>query len=156
MTPDEIRAAISADPALQALVPDTQAIADALSAGRTKVVSRMTSARGLASLLPGGPLQAEMILLKLEATRDALLASTDPSEKLMGAMLRRQLDFLSRDGLDFGDVALRGMIEQLGAQGVLTTDEVAAIKTIGVVPDPVNEYNVRIAVHYNADGTRAE
>ncbi len=36
MTHDEIRAAIAADPALQALVPDTQAIAAALSAGRTR------------------------------------------------------------------------------------------------------------------------
>lgn len=152
MTHDEIRAAIAADPALQAIVPDTQAIADALSVGRTKVVSRMTGARGLASLLPGGPLQAEMILLKLEASRDALLASADPGEKLMGSMLRRQLDFLSRDGLDFGDVAFREIIEQLGAQGVLTAEEVAAIKTIGVVPDPVDEYTVRVAI-YNDDGS---
>ena len=152
MTADEIRAAIAADPALQALVPDTQAIADALSAGRTKVVSRMTSARGMASLLPGGPLQAEMILLKLEAARDALLASTDPGEKLMGSMLRRQLDFLSRDGLDFGDAALREMINQLGAQSVLTAEEVTAIKTIGVVPAPVDEYAVRVAI-YNDDGS---
>lgn len=37
MTPSEIRTAISADPAILALVPDTQAIADALSTGRTKV-----------------------------------------------------------------------------------------------------------------------
>ena len=36
MTADEIRAAIAADPALQALVPDSQAIADALSVGRTR------------------------------------------------------------------------------------------------------------------------
>ena len=38
MTADEIRAAIAADPALQALVPDTQAIAAALSVGRTRYV----------------------------------------------------------------------------------------------------------------------
>ena len=37
MTPSEIRTAINADPAILALVPDTQAIADALSAGRTKI-----------------------------------------------------------------------------------------------------------------------
>ena len=152
MTADEIRAAIAADPALQAIVPDTQSIADTLSAGRTKVVPRMTSARGLAELLPGGPLQAEMILLKLEATRDALLASADPGEKLMGSMLRRQLDFLERDGLDFGSAALRGMIDQLAAQGVLTAGEVTAIKTIGVVSDPVDEYAVRVAI-YNDDGS---
>ena len=40
MNSDEIRAAITADLALQALVPDTQAIADALSVGR-KRSSRM-------------------------------------------------------------------------------------------------------------------
>lgn len=42
MTLDEIRAAIAADSQLQALVPDTQAIADALSAGRT-VVGKLTA-----------------------------------------------------------------------------------------------------------------
>ena len=148
MTHDEIRAAISADPALQALqsAGEMEAVAAALSVGRTKVIPRMTSARGLAELLPGGPLQAEMILLKLEGARDALLVSADPGEKLMGSMLRRQLDFLSRDGLDFGSAALRTMIEQLGTQGVLTADEVVAIKTIGVVPDPIHYTAVIAAV----------
>lgn len=39
MTQDEIRAAISGSPELMALVPDTVALAAALSAGRTRVVS---------------------------------------------------------------------------------------------------------------------
>lgn len=151
MTHDEIRAAIDADPALQALVPDTTALAAALSAGRTKIMPRMASARGLSELL-GGALQAETILLKLEGARDALLVSSEPAQKLMGAMLRRQLDFLARDGLDFGSAALREMVDQLGAQGVLTTGEVAAIKSIGVVPAPVAEYDVRCAI-YADDGT---
>ena len=36
MTPEQIRAAITADPAILALVPDTVAIASALSTGRTR------------------------------------------------------------------------------------------------------------------------
>ena len=152
MTNDEIRAAITADPALQALVPDTQALADALSVGRTKVVPRMTSARGLAELLAGGPVQAETILLKLEGARDAMLASADPAQSLMGSMLRRQLRFLDADGLDFGSPALRGMLDQFQAAGILTAEDVTAVKTIGVVPDPVSEFEVRVAI-FNHDGT---
>ena len=58
MTADEIRAAIAADPALQALVPDTQAIADALSVGRTRWkhtdigVGTIIEALGLAAANP--------------------------------------------------------------------------------------------------------
>lgn len=152
MTHNEIRAAISADPALQALVPDTHALAAALSVGRTRVVPRMTSARGLADLLPGGPLQAEAILLKLEAARDAMLASADDAQRLIGSMLRRQLGFLESDGLDFGAASLRAMIDQFAASGVLTAGEVASIKTIGVVADPVSEFDVRCAI-YADDGS---
>ena len=127
-------------------MPDTQALADALSVVRTKVVPRMTSARGLAELLVGGPMQAETILLKLEGARDAMLASADPAQSLMGSMLRRQLRFLDADGLDFGSAALRAMLDQFQVAGILTADEVAAVKMIGVVPDPVSEFDVRVAI----------
>jgi len=41
MTPQEIRDAITAAPELQALVPDTVALAAALSVGRTRVVKTL-------------------------------------------------------------------------------------------------------------------
>ena len=148
MTPQQIRDAIAASPELQALQAEgnLQLIADALSAGRTRVAPRMVSARGLAEHVPGGPLAAEVILMKLEGARDTMLASQDASTRVMGSLLRRQLGFLAADGLDFGSPALRGMLDQFAAQGVLTAAEVDGLKAIALVPDPVTWYQVRAAI----------
>lgn len=124
----------------------TQAIADILSVGRTQVVSRMTSARGLAEHLPGGPLAAETILLRLEGARDSMLASSDEQQRVLGSLLRRQLGFLAGDGLDFGSGALRGMLDQFGALGILTTQEVAGLKAIAVRPAPITHAQVGAAL----------
>lgn len=112
-------------------------IAAVLSSGRTKLVPRMVSSRGLAALMPGGPLAAEDVLLKLEGARDALLASQDAGQRLMGSLLRRQLGFLAGEGLDFGAAALQGMLDQFAAQEILTESEATALKAMGVAPDPV-------------------
>lgn len=158
MTPAEIRAAIEADAALLAQAraaaseADIEAIAAALSVGRTEVYSRMTSARGLAELMPGGPLAAETVLLKLEGARDNMLASQDANTRVLGSLLKRQLGFLSGDGLDFGSAALRGMLDQFGALGILMTQEVAALKTIGTRPAPISALAVKRAI-YADDGS---
>lgn len=107
-------------------------IAALLSVGRTEVRPRMTSARGLAELMPGGPLAAEAVLLKLEGARDSMLASADAQQRVLGSLLRRQLGFLAGEGLDFGSAALRGMLDQFATLGILTGAEVAALKSIGV------------------------
>jgi len=120
------------------------AIAWVLSVGRTRVFSRMTSARGLAELV--GPLTAETIMLKLEGARDTMLASADQSQRVLGSLLRRQLAFLGGEGLDFGSAALRGMLDQFLSLGVLTVDEVSALKTIGVRPDPITWQQVAAAL----------
>ena len=145
MTPQQIRDAIDASTELQALGQDTQAIADALSVGRTKVVSRMTSARGLAELMPGGPFAAEVVLMKLEGTAATLAASTDQQEKVLASLLKRQLGFLAGEGLDFGSAALRGMLDQFATMGILTAGEVDGLKAIAHAPDPVPEMDVRRA-----------
>ena len=119
-----------------------QAIADVLSAGRTEVYSRMTSARGLAEFMPGGPVAGEIVLLKLEGARDAMLASADGQQRVMGSLLRRQLSFLAGEGLDFGSAALRGMLDQFSALGILTAGEVAALKSIAVRPAPITHTQV--------------
>ena len=145
MTPQEIRDAIAASPELQALGQDTQAIADALSVGRKKVVPRMTSARGLAELMPGGPVAAEVVLMKLEGAAASMRASEDQQQKVIGSLLHRQLGFLSGEGLDFGSAALRGMLDQFVGMGILTADDVAGLKAIALVDDPVSEMDVRRA-----------
>lgn len=148
MTPQQIRDAIAASPELQALqaAGNLQGIADALSVDGTRVVPRMVSARGLAEHVPGGPIAAETILLKLEGARDTMLASQDAGTRVMGSLLRRQLGFLAADGLDFGSAALRSMLDQFAAQGILTAAEVAGLKAIAELPDNVTWQQVKQAI----------
>ena len=138
MTPDEIRAAISADPALQALVPDTQAIADALSAGRTRWkhteigVGTIIEVLGLAAANP---------------VLDALYASPD---------YRHVKPLLDQGRLRLDVVGQAGMLQPLVTGGLLTQVQLDALIARAKEADPVDEYQVRVAIHYNADGTRKE
>lgn len=113
-------------------------VAEYLSQGRTEVRARMTSARGIAERMPGGPIAAEVVLLKLEGARDAMLASANQNDVVLGSLLRRQLSFLAGEGLDFGSAALRSMLDQFVVAGILTSGEVAALKAIAEQPAPVD------------------
>lgn len=138
MTADEIRAAIAADPALQALVPDSQAIADALSAGRTRWkhteigVGTIIEVLGLAAANP---------------VLDALYASPD---------YRHVKPLLDQGRLRLDVVAQAGMLQPLVTGGLLTQAQLDALIARAKEPAPVDEYAVRVAIHYNADGTRKE
>ena len=138
MTPDEIRAAIAADPALQVLVPDTQAIADALSVGRTRWkhtdigVGTIIEVLGLAAANP---------------VLDALYASPD---------YRHVKPLLDQGRLRLDVVAQAGMLQPLVTGGLLTQAQLDALIARAKEPAPVDEYAVRVAIHYNADGTRKE
>lgn len=112
-------------------------IASLLSVGRTEVYSRMTSARGLAELYPGGPAGAEVILMKLEGAAAALKASPDQALKVQGSLIARQLSFLNADGLDFGSAALRGMLDQF-VPSPLTEEEVTGLKAVATRPAPIS------------------
>lgn len=146
MTPQEIRDAIAASPDLQALGANTQAIADILSVGRKRVISRIVSARGVASDFPAGPLAAEGVLMKLEGAAAQLSASAVTQEKVLGSLIARQLKFLAGEGLDFGSVALRSMLDQFVAMGILTEGEVAGLKSLALVDDPVTHTQVGAAL----------
>ena len=134
MTPDEIRAAISADPALQALVPDTQAIADALSAGRTRWkptdigVGTIIEVLGLAAANP---------------VLDALYASPD---------YRHVKPLLEQGRLRLDSVAQAGMLQPLVTSELLTQAQLDALVARAKEPAPVDEYDVRMAIH-NDDGS---
>jgi hypothetical protein len=120
----------------------TQAIADILSVGRKVVSSRMTSARGVAEFYVGGPIGAEIVLMKLEGARDAMLSSENQEQQVLGSLLRRQLGFLAGEGLDFGSAALRGMLDQFVALGILTAEEVTGLKAIAEFPNPIDHMQV--------------
>jgi hypothetical protein len=120
----------------------------ALLPGRPRVVQPfMVSARGLAAAYPGGPLAAEAVLMKLEAARDASLASGDQSQRVLGSLLRRQLGFLAADGLDFGAPALRAMLDQFALLGVLTEQEASNLKGMASVTDPISVLDVSRALN---------
>lgn len=141
MTPEQIRAAIAASPELQALQAEGSvgAIARALSAGRTKIVSHFASERGVLERFPGGPIAADALLSKLE-----VFASTAHP---MASIVKRALKFLAQaEGLDIGSPATQGLLTQLGAGGVLTTEEVAGLRAMATAADAVTDADVDAAI----------
>lgn len=137
----EINAAIAASPALQALAAagDTQGIADALSAGRTKVVSHFASERGILERFPAGPLAGDALLAKLEV----FAATAHPTARIVG----RALKFLAQpEGLDIGAPATQGLLDQLAAGGVITAEERAGLTAMATVADPISHTDVGAAL----------
>lgn len=141
MTPQEIRDAIAASPELQALqaAGRVNAIAAALSAGRTRVGSHFASERGILERFPGGPVAADAMLTKLET----FALSGHP----MASIVKRALKFLAQsEGLDVGSPATQGLLAQLQAGGVMTAEEVAGVRAMATVADPVSESAVDAAI----------
>ena len=134
MTADEIRAAIAADPALQALVPDTQAIADALSVGRTRYVETQIGVGTIIEVL--GLAAANPVL-------DELYAAPD---------YRHVKVLLDQGRLRLDAVAQAGMLQPLVTGGLLTQAQFDALIARAKEPAPVDEYAVRVAI-YNDDGS---
>ena len=134
MTADEIRAAIAADPALQALVPDSQAIADALSVGRT---------RWKHTEIGVGTIIEELGLAAANPVLDALYASPD---------YRHVKPLLDQGRLRLDVVAQAGMLQPLVTGGLLTQAQLDALIARAKEPAPVAEYDVRVAI-YNDDGS---
>ena len=134
MTADEIRAAIAADPALQALVPDTQAIAAALSVGRTRYVETQIGV---------GTIIEELGLAAANPVLDALYASPD---------YRHVKPLLDQGRLRLDAVAQAGMLQPLVAVELLTQAQLDALVARAKEPAPVAEYAVRMAI-YNDDGS---
>lgn len=133
MTPEEIRAAIQADPALTALVPDTKAIADAISVGRTRM-GDLTS-HDIRQYL----MLADLLLAIEASDTPACKAATralgvfpvfDLSNPMILGKFSQVLDGLVADELipDF------------------TETHKATILTIPVISDPVDEMDVRRAL----------
>lgn len=134
MTHDEIRAAIAADPALQVLVPDTVAIAAALSVGRTRWKHTEI---GVGTIIEGLGLAAANPVL------DALYASPD---------YRHVKPLLDQGRLRLDVVAQAGMLQPLVTGGLLTQAQLDALIARAKEAAPVAEYDVRMAI-YNDDGS---
>lgn len=141
MTHAEILAAVQADPALIALVPDTQAIANALSVGRVKTVERLAG-KGTAMKYIGADSGA------------ALLEAVSTMAKAEGADLKLKWgwDLLEANELDLGLDSTRAILDGFATAGVITQEEANILKGLAEVPDPVSEFEVRCAL-LNNDGT---
>jgi hypothetical protein len=142
MTPQEIRDAIAASPELQALqaAGNVQAIADALSVGRTKVSSHFASERGILERYPLGPIEADALLAALEA----FAATQHPMARIVG----RALKFLAQpEGLDIGSPATLGLLDQLMVGGVLTQTQRDGLRQMATVPDPIVREQVTEAIY---------
>jgi hypothetical protein len=150
MTAAEIRTAITNDPAVLALMPDTVAITAALSAGRTTLTLTMITERRILSAL--GVVAGAVFLDAL----DAFAAATLPPEHPLAAYhsgIRRAVGWLKTDdGIDIGDPTSQAMLDALAAAGVVTAESAAIVKGIARVPDPLSELDVRRAV-FADDGT---
>lgn len=133
MTHDEIRAAIAADPALQALVPDTQALAAALSAGRVRYVETNIGVGTIIEVL--GLATANPVL-------DAIYASPD---------YRHVKPLLDQGRLRLDSEFVRGALQAM-VPALLTQAQRDALVARAEVSDPVGEYEVRCAI-YADDGS---
>lgn len=140
MTPTDIRAAIAASPALMALIPDMQAIADALSLGRVRVQPRLGGIGLVLETL--GPVVGAAVLDGL----DALRGTSSP--------IKWAWVLIERGELDFGSPATRGMIQQLAAGGAVPLDAATALLALAESPDPISVHDVTAAL-YNDDGSLA-
>lgn len=129
MNHEALKTEIQSGPLAAELAPhiasgNDTAIADALNShrGETMLRERLISARGVLADYPDGPAAAAAVLDKLEAA-----AAHVPA-------VRWVMSFLKSDGIDIGSPATQGMIDQLVAAGVLTTDEGDKLKALGSVP----------------------
>lgn len=142
MTPAEIRTAIAADPALTALLPDSQAIADAMSLGRTR-----------SAPVPRANFAVWCGSTGLRSTVEDHAA--DAASPLRAAALTIR-DFLggAAESIDFALAGNQQMLAAWQVAGAITQAQVDELLALGVEPDPVTELDVRRAI-WNDDGTRA-
>lgn len=117
---------------------NTQAIADILSVGRTRVQSHFASERGILERYPGGPLEADALLASLEG----FATTAHPMARIVG----RALKFLAQpEGLDIGSPATQSLLDQL-TPGVLTVEQRADLRAMATVNDPITHTQVGAAL----------
>lgn len=144
MSPEEIRAAVAAAPALQAFLgatagdSDIAGLAAALSLNRTKVVSHFASERGILDRYPLGPVAADALMGKLEA-----FATT---QHPLAGVVRRAVKFLGTpEGIDLGSNGVQTMLSAL-TPDVLTTVERDGLRSMATVPVALTPSEVQAAL----------
>jgi hypothetical protein len=150
MTADQIRGAIVADPALHALVPNTVAIAAALSVGRTGLTDKYVTERGIMAAL--GVVAGEAFLAALEAFGAATLPNEHPLKTSQAGIARTLTWLKSPEGINVGDPLSQTLLTTFAALGLVTTESANAVKALALVPAPVSDHTVALAL-FADDGT---
>ena len=144
ITAAQIRGAITDDAAIRALVPDSVAIAAALSAGRTRVQETMVSERRILALL--GVADGDTFLKALEDFGLATLAANHPLAAVQSG-IRRMVGWLKApEGIDIGNPLAQQMLTVMGQLGILNVASVQTVLAFARVADPVSEMDVRRAL----------
>ena len=123
---------------------DHGAIADALSAGRTKIISREVGDGAIALALgtPAGPI----FMLQLEQIANTPVTEATPPELVAQIAVARQAwRSINRVGFDVGNQGVRAGIDAMVGT-LLTAEQAEAIKALAVVPDPVTSREVTKAL----------
>jgi hypothetical protein len=144
MPPEQIRAAIQASPALLALVgpnaaeTDVAALTAAFNVNRTRLVSHFASERGILDRYPGGPIEADALMTKLEV----FAATAHP----LASVVKRALKFLGTpEGIDLGSNGVQGMLSAL-TPAVLTITERDGLRAMASVPVVVTPQELQAAI----------
>lgn len=123
---------------------DHGAIADALSVGRTKIISREVGDGAIALALgtPAGPI----FMLQLEQSANTPVTEATPPELVAQIAVARQAwRSINRVGFDVGNPGVRAGIDAMVGT-LLTAEQAEAIKALAVVPDPVTSQEVTKAL----------
>lgn len=163
MTPQEIRDAITGDPALQALVPDTVALAaHATFADLKRIESRFVTERGVRALAVL-PRSRHALLQTLKDAESAPPAWFVPVMTAAAVPVEDQpayLDDISaawrwltqEGGIDIGSGAARAMLDMIAAGVPAAASACVAVKALAEAPAPVTEFEIRCAIIAD-DGT---
>ena len=146
MTPDEIRAAIAADPALLAAAraehPDAEAIAAALSAGRVRY-----------GVVTTPSLQVWVAATGMRAKIEDHSVNAASPLRSIALTLRDLLQGGANGGIHMDDPANRALLDAWVVAGELTDAARQDLLRRAEIPDPVDEINVRRAI-FADDGQR--
>ena len=123
---------------------DDGAIADALSQGRTKVVSREVGDGAIALAL--GTQAGPLFLYKLKKLAATVLHDDATDEQIIPVAVAQQaVESLAKVGFDIGNPDVRAGLSMFEGT-LLTSEQIEAIKALAVVPDVITAQDVAKAL----------
>ena len=123
---------------------DDGAIADALSQGRTKVVSREVGDGAIALAL--GTQAGPLFLYKLKKLAATVLPDDATDAQIIPVAIAQQaVESLAKVGFDVGNPDVRSGLS-LFEGTLLTSEQIEAIKALAVVPDVITAQDVAKAL----------